>query len=44
MSHAREGCPFTSRAATVAEMKAEIRKHRAGDLVKEFSVVGEWVN
>ncbi|MEU3605627.1 hypothetical protein AB0E83_09240 [Streptomyces sp. NPDC035033] len=44
MSHARGGCPFTGRDATAAEMKDEIRKHRASDLSKEWTVVGEWVS
>ncbi|MFD3441897.1 hypothetical protein ACFWU3_30830 [Streptomyces sp. NPDC058685] len=44
MSHARAGCPFTSKEAEVEEMKAEISRHRAKDLVKEWTIVGEWVH
>ncbi|WP_282795768.1 hypothetical protein [Streptomyces sp. CC224B] len=44
MSHARGGCPFTGREATVEEMKAETRKHRASELIKEWTVAGKWVS
>ena len=44
MSHARAGCPFTGKEATVAEMRAETRKHRASDLMKEWTITGEWVH